>query len=158
MEERIYDIKFANAMLDIAEGLAQLSKCVSFSIGAVIVKNGRIISSGVNGSPSKFINCNEKFNAEDFSREEHHKFSEKYEIHAELNAILNAAKEGISIDGADMYVNYHPCYNCLKNLAGSGIKRVFYRHEYDKFVYDKEFFKNLEKNGLRLINIGREET
>ena len=149
---------FHNAMLDIAEILSQLSKCVSYKVGAVIVKDGRIISSGVNGTPSKFVNCNKVFNENDFVRDSHHAFSEKYEIHAELNAILNAAKTGISIEGADIYVNYQPCYNCLKNIAGSGIRRIFYRNFYDKFEEDEEFFMNLSKNGLQVINIQREES
>jgi len=118
--------------MNTATGLAKLSKCVSFQVGAVIVRDERIISMGYNGSPKGYLNCCDKFNKENFNRKDHHKWSNIYEIHAELNAILFAAKNGISLDGCVMYVTFKPCDQCIKNIIQSGIKKVIYLNEYDK--------------------------
>jgi dCMP deaminase len=118
-----------------AKNLALESRCVSRKVGALIVQNNRIISMGYNGTPSGIdIECSKVF-ASDFDRETHHQWSKIHEIHAEMNAILFAAKSGISIDGAVMYVTLHPCDECLKNIMQSGISHVFYLEEYDKATH-----------------------
>ena len=88
--------------INIAKELATASKCVSKQVGAVIVKDGRILSTGYNGTPAGFINCCDHWNNEYTA--EHHEWSKTYEIHAEMNAIIWAAREGISIEGATIYV------------------------------------------------------
>lgn len=74
-------------------------------------------------------------------REHHHRWSDIHEIHAEMNAILFAAKNGISIDGATIYTSMFPCQHCLKNILQSGIRRIVYNAEYDLGQYDEEFMK-----------------
>ena len=115
--------------INIATELATASKCVSKQVGAVIVKDGRILSTGYNGTPTGYTNCNEYWNNE--YTPEHHEWSKTYEIHAEMNAIIWAARKGISIEGATIYVTLEPCSECSKNLIASGIKRIVYAKEYE---------------------------
>ena len=75
--------------------------------GAVIVKDGRILSTGYNGTPSGYINCCDYWDNK--YTKEHHEWSKLYEIHAEMNAIIWAAREGISIKDATIYVTLEPC-------------------------------------------------
>lgn len=139
--------------LDVAEKLAEMSHCVSHKVGCVLVKDARIISTGYNGTPQGYINCDSiSWNKNDYSfREMHHKFSEAFEIHAELNAILCAAKNGISIDGAILYTTLHPCYNCLKMICNSGIKTIIYRYEYDKFEINEDIKNMLSKCNVTIL-------
>lgn len=128
--------------INIASEIATASKCVSKQVGAVIVKDGRILSTGYNGTPAGFTNCCDYWNNEYTS--EHHEWSKMYEIHAEMNAIIWAAREGISIKGATIYVTLEPCSECSKNLIASGIERIVYAKEYEhtnselvsKFIQD----------------------
>ena len=119
------DRNFINIALEIASA----SKCVSKSVGAVIVKNGRILSTGYNGTPAGYTNCCEHWNNE--YTNEHHEWSKTYEIHAEMNAIIWAAREGISIKDATIYVTLEPCSDCSKNIIASGIKRIVYDKSYE---------------------------
>ncbi len=115
--------------INIAHELASASKCVSKQVGAVIVKDGRILSTGYNGTPSGYTNCCDYWDGEYTS--EHHEWSKTYEIHAEMNAIIWAAREGISIKGATIYVTLEPCSDCSKNIIASGIKRIVYNKAYE---------------------------
>jgi dCMP deaminase len=133
--------------------LSQKSKCVSKKVGAVIVKDNRIISMGYNGCVPGFKNCNEVFDENNFIREEHHKWSDKYEIHAEMNLILFSAKNDINISSCDMYVTLHPCDQCIKNLVQSGIKKIYYVYEYDKRTKDNELLSRIEIEKLKTDDI-----
>jgi len=115
--------------INIAKEISSASKCVSKQVGAVIVKNGRILSTGYNGTPAGYTNCSTHWDGE--YTKEHHDWSKTYEIHAEMNAIIWAAREGISIDGATIYVTLEPCSDCSKNLIASGIKRIVYDKSYE---------------------------
>jgi dCMP deaminase len=112
--------------------LSQESKCVSRKVGTVLVHDNRIISIGYNGTLPGFKNCNEVFDENNYSREDHHKFSEQLENHGELNNLLFAAKHGISTQNTEIYTTLFPCDNCLKNLCQSGVNKVYYLFEYDK--------------------------
>jgi len=105
------------------------SKCVSKQVGAVIVKDGRILSTGYNGTPPGFTNCADHWDGQ--YTKDHHEWSKTYEIHAEMNAIIWAAREGISINGATIYVTLEPCSDCSKNIIASGIKRIVYDKSYE---------------------------
>jgi dCMP deaminase len=133
--------------INIATELATASKCVSKHVGAVIVKDGRILSTGYNGTPAGFINCNERWHNE--YTQEHHEWSKTYEIHAEMNAIIWAAREGISIKGASIYVTLEPCSECSKNLIASGIKRIVYAKEYE-YTHSVVISKFLKDNGVSI--------
>ena len=82
--------------LNIAKEIAKGSKCVSIHVGCVIEKNNRILSTGYNGTPSGYMNCHDHWKGE--YTHEHHEWSIKYEIHAEMNALLWAARNGISVE------------------------------------------------------------
>jgi dCMP deaminase len=139
--------------LDAVKLLAQESKCVSRKVGAIIVKEGRIISMGYNGTPVGYDNCCDIFDENGFDAEEHHAWSNVNEIHAEMNAILFAAKSGISIDCAEMYCTLHPCNHCLKNLVQSGIKTIYYLEEYPRTVKDVKLLSHVKNLGITIEKI-----
>jgi len=95
------------------------SPCERLKVGCVLVKNNRLISMGYNG----FLAGT---NHTSIVRDGH----EQATIHAEINAITDAAKRGASIDDCVAYVTHYPCLNCYKALASSGIKNVYYKNDY----------------------------
>jgi len=133
--------------INIAKEIASASKCVSKQVGAVIVKNGRILSTGYNGTPPGYTNCSEHWQGK--YTKDHHEWSKTYEIHAEMNAIIWAAREGISIDGATIYVTLEPCSDCSKNLIASGIKRIVYDKSYEHTNSDV-VTKFIQDNNVRI--------
>lgn len=154
------ELRQHNKFLNIAEEIATDSKCVQLHVGALLVKNKRIISTGYNGTPAGYINCNDyckqNYNSNKFpNRELHHDFSEKYEIHAEVNAVLYAAREGNSIKGCDIYITHQPCMNCLKMLCGAGICNIYYRYRYDKFHITNEIKQMLQDCNINLIKVDK---
>lgn len=118
--------------IETAKLLAEESKCISLQVGAVIAKDNRIISIGYNGTVSGTINCNEALELNCYEKENHSDWSTAHEIHAEMNAIMFAAKYGISVKDATLYCTHEPCDNCLKNIIQAGIKRIVYLHPYKK--------------------------
>ena len=135
------DINFIN----IAKEIASASKCVSKQVGAVIVREGRILSTGYNGTPAGYINCVEHWDGE--YTKEHHEWSKTYEIHAEMNAIIWAARKGISIEGATIYVTLEPCSECSKNIIASGITRIVYEKPYE-YNHSEVISKFIKDNGV----------
>lgn len=120
--------------MDVAERTAKESNCVKLQVGAVAVKDNRIVSQGYNGTVSGFLNCSEKFGKIDFSLKEnkdlHHNWSSSFEVHAEMNVISFAAKNGISLENSTIYCTHSPCNNCLKHLIQTGVKKVIFKHDY----------------------------
>lgn len=99
---------------------AENSYCARRQVGALIVKNQRIISDGYNGTPSGFENiCEDENNV-----------TKPYVLHAEANAITKIARSNNSSDGATLYVTASPCIECAKLIIQSGIKRVVYSEKY----------------------------
>jgi dCMP deaminase len=109
-----------------AFNLSKKSHCVSKKVGVVLAKDGRIISMGYNGSHPGNINCDDVFNRDDMDFEKHHEWSRVFEVHAEMNCLAFAAKNGIKVDGCTLYVTLSPCQDCLKNLMQAGIKRIVF--------------------------------
>jgi len=95
------------------------SPCDRLKVGCVIVKNNRLISMGYNG-----------FLAGTDHRSIIRWGHEQATIHAEINAITDAAKRGVSIDDAVAYITHYPCINCFKALASSGVKKIYYQVDY----------------------------
>ena len=112
--------KYDIAYLKMAKEWGSLSHCERMKVGALIVKDGMIISDGYNGTPSGFPNCCENDSDETYW----------YVLHAEANAILKVAKSNHNCDGATLYVTLSPCKDCCKLIIQSGIKRVVYSDEY----------------------------
>ena len=119
--------------LKMAREFSSLSKCVSRQVAALIVKDGRIITTGINGTLPGRVNCCDRFgpvlDGPGFDREEHHEWSLLNELHAEVNAICRSAE---SIRGATAYLTLEPCQTCSLLLIASGIKRVVFSRLYDK--------------------------
>ena len=120
--------RFIDFFMDIAERTALLSRAVRLKVGAIVVKDDRIISIGFNGTPAGWHNeCENKI----WSADGDYVLKTKPEvIHAEANAISKLASSHESGKGADMYINYAPCVECAKLIYGAGINRVFYRNAY----------------------------
>lgn len=124
--------------LEIAELFAEHSTCRKRQVGAVLVKNRRIISCGYNGTPSGMPHCDSFFHTEEDCKclggsghSLHHEFSAKYELHAEQNCIAFAAKSGSCIDDSCiLYVTTAPCSDCAKLIVAAGIKKVVYKEHY----------------------------
>ena len=129
-----WDVRF----MQMAEVVATWSSCAreGRAIGAVIVKDKRILTTGYNGAPSGIKSCREKgecmrdkLGVESGTRQEL-----CYAVHAEQNAIAQASKLGVSVEGATMYVTHQPCTICTRIIINSGIKRIIYKHSYpDEF-------------------------
>lgn len=105
--------------INIAKEVGTLSHCTRSKVGAVLVKDGNVISFGYNGTPAGMDNGCEENNV-----------TKDEVIHAEMNAILKAAKTGNSVDGSTLYLSLSPCQNCCKLIIQSGIKRVVYLEAY----------------------------
>jgi len=138
--------KFINAYMKTAEVFAELSTARRLHVGAIIVKDNRIISIGYNGMPSGWDNDCEDIVVDGISSE----LKTKPEVlHAETNCIAKLAKSTESGDDATMFITHAPCLDCAKLIYQSGIKSVYYRNAYrnDDGI---EFLKkcNLEVNNV----------
>lgn len=114
--------------LKIAFEIGQGSKCISKKTGAILVKDTRILSTGYTGTPAGYVNCDDYWGWE--YTKDHHDWSAKYEIHAEMNALVWSARRGISIEWATVYVTLQPCFQCTKNMVAAWIKRIVYANAY----------------------------
>jgi len=113
--------------LMLAKLAATRSTCLAFPVGAVIVKDRQVVASGYNGSPSGSVHCTAQgFCYPGLSSCDSSQSLPSRAIHAEANAIAQAAKHGISTAGGSIYVTLEPCIYCLKLIISSGIKEIFY--------------------------------
>lgn len=128
--------------MGIAEQVAARATCDRKHVGAVIVKDKNILATGYNGSISGMPHCDEMGHM----IENDHCVAT---IHAEANAILQAAKHGTSIDGADLYITTSPCWQCFKLIANAGIRRVFY----GRFYRDNRIHDVAGRVGIELISL-----
>jgi len=136
--------------MNVAVEFSTLSHCVSYQVGAVAVIDGRIIATGINGTPRGMVNCDQVFLHYDASkdRELHNRWSLTHEIHAEMNIIIFCAKTGIELDGATIYSTVQPCQDCMKNLLQSGVVRIVYKYPYDKSVESDSIKQYLKDNNI----------
>ena len=124
--------KWDKRFMEMSRLVATWSSCVRRSIGCVIVKDKRIMTTGYNGAPQGMKTCKEKgfcirtqLGIPSGTRAEL-----CYAAHAEQNALIQAAKLGISIDGATLYCTHQPCSTCARMIVNAGIKRVVYEQGY----------------------------
>ena len=146
--------KLDKTFINIAKEIGSLSHCTRSKVGAVLVKDGNVISFGYNGTPAGMDNCCEnklyvknniaaafqpleRIEADYPLVDENDNFRDRYKlvtkdevIHAEMNAILKAAKSGNAVDGSTLYLSLSPCQNCCKLIIQSGISRVVYLEDY----------------------------
>ncbi|MBO5713788.1 MAG: dCMP deaminase family protein [Clostridia bacterium] len=130
--------KWDKRFIDMAEVVGSWSSCYQENrhVGAVIVKDKRILATGYNGAPMGVVSCAEK--GECLRKKLNIPSGTRHEIcfavHAEQNAICQAAKLGISVEGATIYVTHQPCTICTKMIINAGIKKVIYKYGYpDEF-------------------------
>ena len=117
--------------MQIAELVATRSTCLRRSVGAVIVKNKRILATGYNGAPSGVRHCREVGCLREKLQVESGKMHELCRgIHAEQNAIIQAAYHGVSVKGASLYCTNRPCSICAKMIINAGIKKIYYQSGY----------------------------
>ena len=124
------DSSWHSTFLDMSALLGNKSHCVSKGVACFVTRDNRIISTGINGTPTGLTNCDDIFPKEGFNKKTHHDFSLRYEIHAEINALLSAARNGISTDRASIYVNYSPCRDCAKSIIAAGIENLYFKDFY----------------------------
>ena len=128
--------------------LASRSTCKRLSVGAVPVRDKRIIAGGYNGSVSGDDHC---IDEGCYLRDGHCVRT----IHAEMNAILQCARFGMSTDGASLYVTDFPCLQCTKSLLQAGIKEINYIRNYHNDDYAMKLIK-LKNVRLRQINLDQD--
>ncbi len=134
--------------MKIAQVVAERSSCIKRRIGAVIVRDKQILSTGYNGTPRGITNCNEGGCPRCNSFEESGKnLHECFCSHAEENAIVQAAYNGISVKGGTIYTTFSPCLYCARMIINSGIKEVVYN---SKYPLAESSFKLLEEAGIKV--------
>lgn len=138
--------KFIDAFMDVAERFAQLSSAKRLQVGAIVVKDDRIISIGYNGMPSGWDNCCEDtINCHDLGITE--TVTKPEVLHAESNAIAKLARSLESGQDATMFITHSPCIECAKLIYQSGIATVYYKTEY-RSTQGVDFLK---KSGVATI-------
>jgi len=128
--------------MNIAREVATRATCDRKHVGAVIVRDKTILSTGYNGSVRGLPHCDEAGHM----MEDGHCVRT---LHAELNAIIQAAKNGTSIEGASIYVSASPCWNCFKTIANAGIKKIFF----GEFYRDERIFEMSRTLGIELVDL-----
>lgn len=116
--------KFVDLYIELAEVVAKTSTATRLKVGAVAVKDHRILSVGYNGTPPGFDNVCE------IQNEDGSTVTRPEVIHAEQNAIYKMARDGQSALGADLFVTHAPCVECAKAIKASGFRKVWYRNQY----------------------------
>ncbi|MDD2786308.1 MAG: cytidine/deoxycytidylate deaminase family protein [Patescibacteria group bacterium] len=141
--------------LEIAKTVGSRGTCDRGRIGVVLVKDKRILATGYVGSPIGTPHCDEvghqmhKVTHEDGTVTQHCVRTS----HAEINAICNAARYGVAIDGATLYGKFEPCYTCAKAMINAGIKRAVYERCYHAASESRELFKQA---GVELVVLSDE--
>lgn len=137
--------------MEIASLVSTRATCLRRKVGAIIVKDRHILSTGYNGPPKGTPHCDEiggcmreKLNVPSGERMELSRA-----VHAEQNAIIQAAKLGINIEGADMYVTNQPCFICAKMIINAGIRKIYIKEGYP----DKLAEEILKEAGVELIRL-----
>ncbi len=133
-----WDVYFMN----IARQVATRSTCDRKHVGAVIVRDKTILSTGYNGSIRGSVHCDD---AGHLMENDHCVRT----VHAEANAVAQAARNGVRIDGGEIYVTASPCWNCFKLLANSGVKKI----HYGEFYRDTRIHDFAEELGIELIDL-----
>jgi len=139
--------------MEMAEVVKRRSTCLRRQVGAVIVKDKRILTTGYNGAPSGTPHCSETGCYREINNIPSGQRAELCRgTHAEQNAIIQAAYHGVSIKGASLYVTLQPCILCAKMIINAGIERIYFKGDYP----DDLSLKILKEAGIELIKV--EET
>jgi dCMP deaminase len=137
--------------ITITRNVADRSTCLRAKVGAVIVRDRSILATGYNGAPAGMPHCLDVgcLVYESKTPDGNIESNCFRTIHAEINAIAQAARNGTRIDGADIYVTHTPCIHCFKTLVNTGISRIFYEKP-----YKLETLEELRRNtGVKLTKV-----
>jgi dCMP deaminase len=141
-DEAVKRADWDDYFMSIAQVVATRSTCQRKYVGAVLVRNRTILSTGYNGSIRGMPHCTD---AGHMMENDHCVAT----IHAEANAIIQAAKNGVNIDGGTIYVTASPCWNCFKQIANAGIRRIVY----GEFYRDERIFSVAERLAIDLLHL-----
>ncbi|UZE92533.1 MAG: cytidine/deoxycytidylate deaminase family protein [Methanosarcinales archaeon] len=137
--------------MEIASVVAKRSTCLRNQVGAVIVRDKRIIATGYNGAPKGLPHC---LDIGCIREQNNIPSGERHElcraVHAEQNAILQAAIHGVSTENATMYCTHQPCILCAKMMINAGIKKVVYANQYP----DTEALEFLKQANVDVVKFG----
>jgi len=134
--------------MEIATVVAKRSTCLRNQVGALFVKNKRILSTGYNGAPAGLDHCDLLGCArENVASGTHHELCRA--VHAEQNAIIQAALHGISIEGATLYCTHQPCILCAKMMINARVRKVVYRQSYP----DGAALEFLRQAGIEVVRM-----
>lgn len=136
--------------MEIARVVATRSSCLRRQVGAVLVKNRQILATGYNGVPRGMAHCEERGCMRDqlgIPSGERHELCRG--LHAEQNAIIQAAYHGIAVNGAELFCTHQPCVTCAKTLINAGITAVHFCGEYPDLLSVEMF----EEAGTRLVRM-----
>lgn len=135
--------------MQMAELTAQRSTCLRRNVGAVIVKDKHIVATGYNGAPRGVAHCDEKGGClrEQLKIPSGQRHELCRALHAEQNAIIQAATLGVSIEGASIYITHQPCVICAKMIINAGINRIVVKEGYP----DDLATEMLEEAGQRIV-------
>ena len=133
--------------MNIARQAATRSTCDRKHVGAVIVRDKTILSTGYNGSIRSMPHCDEVGHL----MENGHCVGT---VHAEANAIIQAAKNGVRIDGAQLYTTASPCWSCFKLIANAGIRTIYF----GEFYRDERSVEVAGQLGIELVDLSKAET
>lgn len=142
MSERPQRASWDEYFMRIAETVATRATCDRKHVGAVIQRDHNILATGYNGSIAGLEHCDEAGHL----MEDGHCVRT---IHAEANAVIQAARNGVRIDGASIYVSASPCWNCFKMIANAGLKRIVFR----EFYRDPRIFEFAQRLGIDLVRL-----
>ncbi len=135
-------VSWGTYFMNIAKEVATRSTCDRKYVGAVIVREKTILSTGYNGSIKGLPHCDEAG----------HEMVDGHCVrttHAEANAIVQAAKNGVEINKSAIYVTASPCYNCFKLIANAGIKTIYY----GEFYREDRILEHAEEAGIELVSL-----
>jgi dCMP deaminase len=127
--------------MNIAREVATRSTCDRKFVGAVVVRDRSILATGYNGSIRGLSHCDE----DGHLMEDNHCVRT---VHAEANAIVQAARNGVRIEGASIYVTASPCWGCFRLIANAGITRIVF----GEFYRDKKIFEFSQQLGIELVD------
>jgi dCMP deaminase len=139
-------VSWERYFMNLAVQAATRSTCPRKSVGAVIVRDKTLLSTGYNGSVRGLPHCTEV----GCLMENGHCVRT---VHAEANALIQAARHGTRLEGAEIYVTASPCFNCFKLIANAGITTV----HYGEFYRDQKVLDFAEEAGIRMVQLGLAE-
>jgi dCMP deaminase len=141
--------------MGIAFAVRERANCTGNRVGAVMVKSNRIIATGYNGTPEGMTNCLDGGCLRCKNPGHRFKSGTGYDlcicVHAEQNALLSAARFGISVEGATLYTTMQPCFGCAKELLQAGVREVVYLHPWHPTDPDPEMTELRREEYVRLI-------